>query len=73
MHTFGSYAKGLATETSDIDMVISTDISGLRFYGLVEDLRTTLHKKLDVLNIQQLSENKDLIHEVLKDGIKVYG
>ena len=23
---FGSYAKGLATETSDIDMVISTDI-----------------------------------------------
>lgn len=54
-------------------MVISTDISGLRFYGLVEDLRTTLHKKLDVLNIQQLSENKDLIHEVLKDGIKIYG
>ena len=54
-------------------MVISTDISGLRFYGLVEDLRTALQKKLDVLNIQQLSENKDLINEVLEDGIKIYG
>ncbi|SHI11121.1 Predicted nucleotidyltransferase [Butyrivibrio fibrisolvens DSM 3071] len=46
---FGSYAKGKANESSDLDFLISTDVKGLKFYGLVEKLRTTLHKRVDVL------------------------
>lgn len=69
---FGSYAKGTATPKSDVDLLISTDITGLKFYGLVERLREVLHKKIDLLDTRQLAGNMELIEEILKDGIKIY-
>lgn len=72
-YLFGSYAKGKATPVSDVDLLISANIKGLKFYGLVEELRTSLHKKVDVLDINQLKDNIDLLEEILKDGVKIYG
>ena len=72
-YLFGSYAKGNAKENSDVDLLISTDTHGLKFYGLVERLRNELHKKIDLLNVNQLKNNIDLIDEILKEGIKIYG
>ena len=72
-YLFGSYAKGKASAASDIDLVISSDISGLRFYELTEKLREELHKKIDILDMKQLAGNEKLLNEVLKDGIKIYG
>lgn len=69
---FGSYAKGVATEKSDIDLLISTDVKGLKFFGLVEKLRNTLEKEVNLLDLNQLVGNKNLIDEILKDGIKIY-
>ena len=72
-YLFGSYAKGKATETSDVDLLVSTSISGMGFYDLVEAIREGIKKKVDVLNREQLNENPDLINEILKDGVKIYG
>ena len=72
-YLFGSYAKGRATETSDVDLLISTNVSGLKFYGLVEEIRSALHKKVDVLDLNQLRDNLELTKEILQDGIKIYG
>lgn len=72
-YLFGSYAKGKAAENSDVDLLISTSISGIKFYDLVESLREGLQKKVDVLNREQLKDNMDLVNEILKDGIKIYG
>ena len=72
-YLFGSYAKGKATPTSDVDLLISTNVKGLKFYGLVEEIRTTLHKKVDVLDMNQLKDNIELTEEIFKDGIKIYG
>ena len=72
-YLFGSYAKGKASETSDIDLLVSTSISGMRFYDFIEAIREALKKKVDVLNREQLNENPDLMNEILKDGIKIYG
>ena len=72
-YLFGSYAKEKATPTSDVDLLISTNIKGLKFYGLVEEIRETLHKRVDVLDINQLKGNLELTEEILKDGIKIYG
>lgn len=72
-YLFGSYAKGKATQTSDVDLLISTNVKGLKFYGLVEEIRTALHKKVDVLDMNQLKENIELTEEIFKDGIKIYG
>ena len=38
-YLFGSYAKDKATDTSDIDLLVSTSTTGMRFYDLVESLR----------------------------------
>ena len=72
-YLFGSYAKGKATETSDVDLLVSADISGLKFFGLVEELRESLKKKVDVLDLKQIKDNFELTNEILKDGIKIYG
>ena len=72
-YLFGSYAKGKAIPSSDVDLLIGTTISGLKFYGLVEELREALKKKVDLLDQKQLKENFDLTNEILKDGIKIYG
>lgn len=72
-YLFGSYAKGYATEVSDVDLLIDTDARGINFYGLIEELRVNLHKKVDLLNMDQLKDNLELTKEILKDGVKVYG
>jgi len=40
---------------------------------MVERLRSTLHKRIDALNIEQLKDNMELTEEILKDGIRIYG
>ena len=72
-YLFGSYAKGKATDASDVDLFISSNITGLKFYGLVESLREKLHKRVDLLNQDQVKNNFELLNEILKDGIKIYG
>lgn len=72
-YLFGSYAKGKAKPSSDIDLLIYTTLSGLKFYGLVEELREQLRKKVDVLDQKQIIGNFELTNEILKDGIKIYG
>lgn len=69
---FGSYAKGTATETSDVDLYVSSSLSGLRFVGLIERARQVLHKKVDLIRSSELENNANLINEVLKDGIRIY-
>lgn len=72
-YLFGSYAKGKATQYSDVDLLIDSEITGLDFYGLIEDLREKLHKKIDLLTLKSLSNNAVMLTEILKDGIKIYG
>jgi len=72
-YLFGSYAKGTATEKSDVDLLISIPVSGMKFYGLIETLRTQLKKKVEVITASSLQENPTLIEEILKGGIKIYG
>lgn len=71
-YLFGSYAKNTAKETSDVDLLISTTLTGLKFYGFVDKLRNALHKKVNVLMLAQLENNPLLLNEILKDGIKIY-
>lgn len=72
-YLFGSYAKGKAVETSDVDLLIATETSGLRFFELTERLRQQLRKRVDLLDYKQLLNNEALLNEVLKDGVKIYG
>lgn len=70
-YLFGSYAKSKAKPSSDIDLLIESDITGLDYYGLVEELRSGLHKKIDLLTLNSISNNAEMMYEILKDGIKI--
>lgn len=72
-YLFGSYAKGLANEKSDVDLYVSSTLAGLRFVGLIERLRQTLHKKVDLIRSSELNNNIELVNEIMKSGVKIYG
>lgn len=72
-YLFGSYAKGYAKDESDVDLCINTTLTGFRFVGLVENLHQALKKKVDVIRFNDLKDNLELISEIMKDGIKIYG
>lgn len=72
-YLFGSYAKGQARGDSDVDLLIATSCSGLKYFELVEKLRENLHKKVDLLDVAQLNNNQPLLHEILQTGVKIYG
>ena len=72
-YLFGSYAKNKATDVSDVDLLVGMEITGLDYFALVETLRERLHKRVDLLDNNQLNNNPVLTNEILKDGIKIYG
>lgn len=72
-YLFGSYAKGVAREDSDVDLYVSSSLTGLKFVGLMEKIRQTLHKKVDVIRSSELNNNINLVNEIMKGGIKIYG
>ena len=70
-YVFGSYAKGYASDKSDVDLCVSTSLTGLDYAGLAEDLHRELHKTIELVRLNNASG--ELIYEIMKDGIKVYG
>ena len=72
-YLFGSYAKGTAKETSDVDLLISMPVDGLKYYELLELLREKLKKKVDLLDVAQLNDNPALVQVILKECIKIFG
>ena len=72
-YLFGSYAKGTAKESSDVDLYVSSSLTGLKFVGLIERLRERLHKKVDLLRSSEVVNNADLFNQIMKEGVKIYG
>ena len=72
-YLFGSYAKGYAKGNSDVDLCVSTSLTGLKFAGLSESIRNVLHKRIDLIRFNNLENNLELVSEIMKDGIKIYG
>ena len=72
-YLFGSYAKGYVNESSDVDLCVSTILKGLDFVGLSESIRQVLSKRVDLIRLSNLGNNLELLNEIMKDGIKIYG
>lgn len=71
-YLFGAYAKGKPTPISDVDLFIDgTNIHDLDFFGLIEDLREALQKKVDLINFDDFSASASLQMEIPKDGIRI--
>ncbi len=71
-YLFGSYAKGYAKDSSDVDLFISSSLKGLDYVGLIEACRRALKKRVDLIRPEELNNNIPLLNEIMKDGIKIY-
>jgi predicted nucleotidyltransferase len=72
VYLFGSYAKGQATEISDIDLYIESDLYGLTYFGFIELLREKLNKKVEVLSNYTINPSSKIDEEIKKTGILIY-
>jgi predicted nucleotidyltransferase len=70
---FGSYAKGSADNRSDIDIMVDSNLRGLAFYGLLEDVVNTIGKSVDLLDKQQIKAESKVEQEINATGVVIYG
>lgn len=72
MRLFGSYARGEATESSDVDLLIDRGNirSGFVLGGLYADLRDGLKKELDMVTLQGADE--EFLSTVRRDEVLLY-
>jgi predicted nucleotidyltransferase len=71
---FGSYAKGTATEESDVDIVIESPPfeSGLDFYYILGRVVDALEKRVDLIPKQSIIPNQKVDIEVAQTGKVIY-
>jgi predicted nucleotidyltransferase len=70
---FGSYAKGVAHENSDIDLLVDSGLRGLDFVELIESTREALDKNIDMLDLRHVAEDSPVMREIHTTGIRIYG
>ena len=75
VYLFGSYARGDATETSDIDLLVDTDGSAIRglfaLGALYCELEDALGKKLDLITLSSLEQPIQMPSEVyFRESVK---
>ena len=82
VYLFGSYARGTATEESDIDLLVDTAGTGLKSLlqlgALYNDLEEALGKRIDLLTVSSLEQKAQLPSEeqfrdtVWKERVNIY-
>ena len=70
---FGSYAKGYATDKSDIDLLVDSSLKGLRFFALLEDVKKALgEKEVDMFDVTHIEAGSKIQNEINNTGVKIY-
>lgn len=70
---FGSYARGDATEESDIDVIV---VGGEKFiardiFAFGEELRQITQKPVDAFEIREVNKNTDFYNTILREGVRI--
>ena len=71
---FGSYAKGNPTPRSDIDILIDSNgkISGIDFFGVLEEITEALGLPVDLIEASQVVEGGRAQREITETGVLIY-
>ena len=68
---FGSYARGEATEDSDLDFIMDKgDLNGVKYFSLIDKLESKFKCHVDLVSKE--SSNKEFLNEIKKDEILLY-
>ena len=71
---FGSYAKGDATEQSDVDIVIDSrgQLLNMAFYGVLEEITERLGKQVDLFELSEIRKPSPMFTEIMQSGVRIY-
>lgn len=71
---FGSLAKGTATAKSDLDLLVASNLRGLRFVDFMEAVRQAAGRPVpvDVLDVSHIEENSAIQQEIQSTGVTIY-
>ncbi|MCF0132511.1 MAG: nucleotidyltransferase domain-containing protein [Blautia sp.] len=69
---FGSFAKGNATEKSDVDLLVDSGLKGLKFVYLLDDVQRSIGREVDMLDITHIERGTLLDEEIDKSGVVIY-
>jgi len=69
---FGSHAKGQATNGSDVDLVIDSDINGIPFLSLRIKLKDALEREVDLLLRKWIDKDSAIYVNVENEGVLIY-
>lgn len=70
---FGSYVKGTADTRSDVDILVETNLKGLKFYGLLGAVSDALRFPVDLIDRSQVTAGSDMDLEIDRTGVTIYG
>ena len=69
---FGSVSKGTNTENSDIDIMVDSNLKGLKFLGLLEQLKEVSGREVDLIDVSHIERNSAVEKEIKKTGKIIY-
>ncbi len=69
---FGSVAKGTSNPQSDIDIFVDSQLKGLRFVGLLEELKNAADRDIDLINSTHIESGSAVDLEIQKTGVVIY-
>ena len=69
---FGSYSKGIATPESDVDILVDSGLTGLSFFGLLEDVCQVLECPVDLIDTQDIIPDSLIEREIQRTGVVIY-
>jgi predicted nucleotidyltransferase len=70
---FGSCARGDDSPASDIDILVDSDLKGLDFVELIEDIRNAAEREIDLFDVRHIEQGSALDREIHKTGVIIYG
>ena len=73
IYLFGSYARGEADESSDLDFLVfgGDNFKLTMIFSLAEDLRKVLKKNVDVFEINEINKDSDFYRVIMKERLLV--
>lgn len=73
IYLFGSYARGDANESSDLDFLVfgGENFKLTMIFSLAEELRDVLKKDVDVFEINEINRDSDFYHTIMKERLFV--
>lgn len=70
---FGSVAKGTATGKSDLDLLVDSNLRGLKFFvGFMEAVRRAVDMPVDILDRSHIESNSKIDREIRSTGVVIY-